>query len=445
MAGAGLIQLVAYGAQDVFLTGSPQITFFKVAYRRHTNFAMESIDQTFTGVPDFGKKVTCTVSRNGDLITRAYLQVTLPSVMGYKVNDPDKSGFSWVREIGHMLIKQVDIDIGGQRIDRHYGEWLSIWSSLTLPSGKRDGYDNMIGDVTSLVGTPKTVGLAGNTKHASEQSGDNTVPSRVLYIPLMFWFNRHPGLALPLIALQYHDVKFNFDFRPLNECYRGKYDPNQVPSLVETTLYIDYVYLDTDERRRFALAQHEYLVEQLQFTGDESMSGASNKIKLSFNHPVKELIWVVQSSVCTDSAPSDAGALTGNNVLDWTNYTTRPELGAGKNPVKTAKLQLNGHDRFTERKGSYFNLVQPYQHHTNIPMNGINVYSFALNPEEHQPSGTLNFSRIDNATLQLTLEDELYRPPGLPAASVQPKIKIFAVNYNVLRIMSGMGGLSYAS
>ena len=467
MAGAGLIQLVAYGAQDVYLTGTPQITFFKVAYRRHTNFAMEAIEQTFTGVPDFGKKVTATVARNGDLITRAYLQVQLPEV---EANLPGNmpvhpvradfasdalyatalttyqtalqtwhnsapvanAGFSWIREIGHFLIKQVDIDIGGQRIDRHYGEWLSIWSSLTIPEGKRAGYDAMIGNVTALAGTMKT-GPINNTVHAANSYTKKT-PKYTLYIPLMFWFNRHPGLALPLIALQYHDVKINIEFRSLNECIRGSYK-GSAPELGDTTLFMDYIYLDTDERRRFALAQHEYLIEQLQFTGDESISGGSSKIKMSFNHPVKELVWVAQSSVVTDVTPSLGNAMVGNNVLDWSNFTNR--YAVGSNPILYTKLQLNGHDRFSERQGSYFNLVQPYQHHTNIPPPGINIYSFALNPEEHQPSGTLNFSRIDNATLMLTV-DQVFSSAGA-------RVKVFAHSYNVLRIMSGMGGLAFAS
>jgi hypothetical protein len=432
MAGSGLIQLVAYGAQDIYLTGSPQITFFKVAYRRHTNFAMESIEQTFTGQPDFGKKVTVTVSRNGDLITRAYLQVTLPNVKA----EATGPGFSWIREIGHFLIKQVDIDIGGQRIDRHYGEWLSIWSSLTLPAGKQVGYHNMIGHTTDLAGSIGT----GTSPSQHAASGTAQTPQSMLYIPLIFWFNRHPGLALPLIALQYHDVRLNIEFRSLDECFRGKYSAGSAPSLLDTTLYIDYIYLDTDERRRFAMAQHEYLIEQLQFTGDESVSGSSSKIKLSFNHPVKELIWVVQSSEVTNTNKEvDQKSDTGNNVLDWSNFTTSVIAEDGRNPVKQAKLQLNGHDRFSERKGSYFNWVQPYQHHSNVPPTGVNVYSFALNPEEHQPSGTLNFSRIDNATLQLNLEEDM------TSNGKSAKVKVFAHNYNVLRIMSGMGGLAYAS
>lgn len=385
--------------------------------------------------------MTFTVSRNGDLITRALLQVGLPSLKPAQTGAAQ--GVSWVNEIGHMLIRTVDIDIGGQRIDRHYGEWMSIWSSLTVPSGKEIGYANMIGNVQSLHGAIQVTGagataITANPTHAA--SGTGVTPARTLFIPLIFWFNRHPGLALPLIALQYHEIKINVEFRSFNELVRGTVD-NSAYSLAETSLFVDYIYLDSDERRKFALSKHEYLIEQLQFTGDESLTGMNNKIKTSFNHPVKELVWVVQSSKCTNFAQkTEEGFITGNNVLDWTNWTTSPVPGAGRNPVEKAKLQLNGHDRFTERSGAYFNLVQPYFHHTNCPAPGINVYSFALSPEEHQPSGTLNFSRIDNATLLLNLDAD-----AAPGANNSNIVKVFAVNYNIFRVVSGLGGVAYAS
>jgi len=393
------MQLVAYGAQDIYLTGNPQITFFKVVYRRHTNFSMESIEQTFNGTPDFGKKVTVTVSRNGDLITKCYVQSTLPALTA------SSGTVGFVEEVGHFLIKSVEVEIGGQRIDKHYGTWLSVWSSLTTTKGHEDGYNSMIGNVSAL------------TTRASSTSAYD------LYIPLQFWFCRHTGLALPLIALQYHEVKFSIEFETLANLINLGEDGSTLsgsPSLGDTSMYVDYIYLDTDERRRFAQISHEYLIEQLQFTGDESLSGTNNKIKLNFNHPVKELIWVVQND-----------SRTGNN------YTDSDTKSSGINPTESAKLQLNGHDRFSVRKGRYFNEVQPYQHHENIPATGINVYSFALKPEEQQPSGSANMSRIDNATLQLTLTSA--------ANAENPIVKVFATNYNVLRIMSGMGGLAYSN
>lgn len=513
--GGGLMQLVAYGAQDVYLTGNPQITFFKVVYRRHTNFAMESVEQTFSGSPDFGKRITATISRNGDLISRVYLQVTLPEVV---CPCTTSACFRWVNYIGHALIRHVSVDIGGQQIDKQYGDWLTIWNELTQRPGLQVGYDNMVGNTVHLTGT-----------------GLSKAESSTLYVPLQFWFCRNPGLALPLIALQYHEVRINFELRNKAECY-VTCSPDLgacgisavscgngtelfcVPSLQAASLYIDYIYLDTDERRRFAQSSHEYLIEQLQFTGDESTVNTNVKVKLNFNHPVKELIWVVQRDavVCpnvnqwtnyTDDYDSDlvwgswdckptcqqslftnveAGYMAssfpynettfrpnGQTVVNSSsvealydtglntppgfsnpsNYnaptdfsTVGPDGGAdhaglaprnaGRNPVIKGKLQLNGHDRFQERLGSYFNLVQPYQHHTNVPTTGINVYSFALEPEKHQPSGTCNFSRIDSAVLSLQLTQKSARGS---------KIRVYAVNYNVLRIMSGMGGLGYAN
>jgi len=398
----GLMQLVAYGAQDIYLTAKPEITFWKVMYRRHSNFAIESIEQTFNGSADWGKKVTCTISRNGDLIHRVYLQVTLPSVTA------TDDGFSWVESVGNTMIKEVELEIGGQRIDKHYADWLNVWSQLTQTAEQLEGYNAMIGN-TSVLTTHATSGV---------------FPQTTLYVPLQFFFCRYHGLALPLIALQYHEVKINLEFRPRAECYRGADVPS---SLVNASLFVDYIYLDVDERRKYAQLPHEYLIEQLQFTGAESLTSSSNKVRLNFNHPVKELVWNAQ----LDSAVTPAGNVDLGNVNAWTNWTTVD----GSNLTANAKLQLNGHDRFAQRDGTYFNLVQPYQHHTRVPSSaGVNVYSFALKPEDHQPSGSCNFSRIDTVTLQLS-----------QSSSAAQKLRVYATNYNVLRIISGMGGLAYAN
>lgn len=408
MAG-GLMQLVAYGAQDIYLTGNPQITFFKVVYRRHTNFALEAIEQTFNGTVDFGRKVSCTVSRNGDLIHKVYLQVDLPAL----ANAGAGAAVSWTRNIGHVLIDYVNIEIGGQEIDRHYGDWLNIWNELTQTAEKEDGYNVMIGSTVALT-TPAA-----------------SIPAATLYIPFQFWFCRNPGLALPLIALQYHEVKFNISFRAASECYithNGSAPSSGVPSIANASLYIDYVYLDTDERRQFAQVQHEYLIEQLQFTGAESYSNSAVKSKLALNHPCKELVWVLQLD--SNVAP---------NKNRWADYTdsanTAGKEYVGDDTLSSAKLQLNGQDRFSVRDATYFNVVQPYQHHTRCPATGIYVYSFALNPEQHQPSGTVNMSRIDNATLLL----------DLTTGTSPVQLRVYAVNYNVLRIMAGMGGLAYSN
>jgi hypothetical protein len=545
--GGALMQLVAYGSQDVFLTGTPEITFWKVSYRRHTNFAMESIEQVFSGQADFGRRVTCTISRNGDLAYRTYLQVTLPeinqSMLGSSGTYNDGVYARWLDFIGEQLIAQVEVEIGGQRIDRQYGDWMHIWNQLTLTAEQTKGYFKMIGHTTQLTYMidPTFANVTGPCSAASGPSQvcapRNALPETTLYIPLQFWFCRNPGLALPLIALQYHEVKINLDIRPIGECLwavktlqAGAGSGTTVSvsaayqqSLVAASLYVDYIFLDTDERRKMAQNPHEYLIEQLQFTGDESVGSSSNKIKLNFNHPCKELIWVVQPDAnvdyCSslesstvlfktlgaqpfnytdsiDALPNAIAAFGGpaetsgsNNFINtsglfempgavdsgnqptasqWNGANTQyipfneqsgksptgsyvSDAGTfvlsetaldmhcwGDNPVVTAKLQLNGQDRFSEREGSYFDIVQPYQHHTRHPDTGINVYSFALRPEEHQPSGSCNFSRIDNATLQLVLS------AATVAGTATAKVRVYAVNYNVLRVMSGMCGVAYS-
>ena len=344
--GGGLMQLVAYGAQDIYLTGNPQITFFKVVYRRHTNFSMESIEQTFNGSADFGKKVTCTISRNGDLIHRVYLQVTLPRIECECCDDR----FRWLNWIGHVIIKNVEVEIGGQRIDKHYGDWMHVWNELTCASGHQNGYANMVGNVPRL--TQVVSGESGPTSQPPQTTYDNCdcsgcIPETTLYIPLQFWFCRNPGLALPLIALQYHEVKINLEFREARQCYWGSGRfANEVPQLRAASLYVDYIYLDTDERRRFAQVSHEYLIEQLQFTGDESVHSTSNKIKLNFNHPCKELIWVVQpdSNVDINATRNFGGPQWFNftDSIDPTYYTGTPSDPLGGWYVIFMPRQIKG-------------------------------------------------------------------------------------------------------
>lgn len=470
MTSGGLMQLVAYGAQDIYLTGNPQITYFKVVYRRHTNFAMEAIEQTFNGSADFNKRVTCLVSRNGDLINRVYLEAVLPAIQSsYGSGGTGSGSIRWVDDVGHHLIKQVEVEIGGQSIDKHYSDWLEIYAELTVEAGHMLGYRKMIGQYglfTNDVGVIDEASL--------QYYGMNARPETRIYVPLRFWFCRNVGLSLPLIALQYHEVKINLTFAPFTDLVISAYNntaKTTSSSLVEASLWVDYIYLDTDERRRFAQVSHEYLIEQLQFTGDETVTAsgdtATKSYTMNFNHPCKEIVWVLQHTKMTSDS-------TRRN--QWSNYTSRMAEEdeccrrpfASANPVKDAKIQLNGHDRFDARFGTYFNWVQPYQHHTNIPDSpGINVYSFALKPEEHQPSGTCNFSRIDNAVLVLNID---YSPDYVDSnkytnttfntdngnetsaaleagtlSTVSAALRVFAVNYNVLRIMSGMGGLAYSN
>uniref|UniRef100_A0A6C0EEC9 Major capsid protein N-terminal domain-containing protein n=1 Tax=viral metagenome TaxID=1070528 RepID=A0A6C0EEC9_9ZZZZ len=596
--GGGLMQLVAYGAQDVYLTGNPQITFFKVVYRRHTNFAVEPIQQTWNGAPDFGRTVTCNINRNGDLITNMYLAVTLNTI----TPDANSANFAWgyVKRLGHALVEDVKIEIGGSKIDEQYGEWLNIWYELTHKTGQERGYAKMIGDI------PMLTDIVVGQKQAYQ-----------LYVPLQFWFNRNNGLALPLIALQYHDVRITLIYKKAIDCMNwvgssGQIPPTScVPSMQDSYLLIDYVYLDSEERKRFAQASHEYLIEQLQFTGSESLNSTGPKIRLNFNHPCKYLVWVprldkyfnrsdwlayaddandwdgakdrfakllylatranlspnanntgsfnlttqqiwidkgsggtkavaagdlfnpaqasglssvvlkllghfdakcvcqndIAGSATTLALIADLSTVSGvdsvtntnnlllqqllNNViitrndltmqdisnaisdlgLPSTNNTSLPSgvssnfiayvgtvsivnytnygnfIDGSDNPVYSGKLQLNGHDRFQARDGNYFNYVQPYQHFSNTPADGINVYSFALKAEDHQPTGTCNFSRIDNATLQINvgLYNQDYSTYQKEYIGVNSLLNIYTVNYNVLRVMSGMAGTAYSN
>lgn len=573
--GGGLMQLVAYGAQDVYLTGNPQITFFKVVYKRHTNFSVEPIEQTFNGTPGYGRKITAHVTRNGDLITNMYLRVELPAVSvgtGLSESELQKIQFAWVRRLGHAMIDYVEIEIGGSRIDKQYGNWLTIWYELTHEVGHEEGYAKMIGDVPELV------------ELRTPDSDGRLTPEYTLYVPMQFWFCRNNGLALPLIALQYHEVRIHFEFTRLNELFvsSANFNVNNIPDLNDASLLVDYVYLDTEERRRFAQVSHEYLIEQLQTNTEDSITSNTYKERLNFNHPSKFLVWAVRAGqyksgkkylayepfdwdkalktaaekliigqYCMDPADAslicdpdccpdhvceenvllvekDSGKLDANgdgrtvckldlsavcdyvclpngvdlaskvsgNIVAYVDCDTdklfvhhvnivRNDLtiedlsihvnrytcdhrnewikcldicvwqhdnyglyidGTG-NPVHEAKIQLNGHDRFDTLDGNYFNYVQPYQHFSNTPVDGINVYSFALRPEEHQPSGAANFSRIDTTELLIKFEQIVAAGNDNFRINLDPetKIEVFTVNYNVLRIMSGMGGLAYSN
>lgn len=646
--GGGLMQLVAYGAQDVYLTGNPEITFFKVVYRRHTNFAIEMNEMNVdSGGARPDSQCNVQILRNGDLATRMYLRVVTPQITAANVTrdaNPTKNGqIAWVRRLGHALIRSVKITIGGTEIDKHIGVWLDIWYELTHTVMQERGYEKMIGDV------PELTTLTGPQSSASSEV---LLPSRTLYIPLQFWFCRNPGLALPLVALQYHDVRVQIDFESASKLFvssgLGGINVNNL-TFQQVGLMVDYVFLDSEERRRFAQVGHEYLIEQVQFPSEETLTGAGSvtassrvnqKVKLNFNHPCKEIVWalrcgayngsslsstgtsgrghflgytndsqrwdeavnyaaanvasgafnqgvvpgtttafsntLVSDSISGSLAPGESvvlnyatngnfistlsgkqinvsvvlknssatsmspGALTlfynnaplvskdssatplldylaGSNALitvnvgltSWTtatsytvdslvavasghqlslrevsvpveDYTDRRYkplasssnpwdvavvqlnnyglcLDGSGNPVAEGNIQLNSHNRFEVRQGSYFNYVQPYQHHTRTPADGINSYSFCLKPEDHQPTGTANLSRIDTTMLNMTFADPLRGADQQDwslgsSKTVVPldfvtdsRLYIFATNYNVLRIMSGMGGLAYSN
>ena len=485
------MQLVAYGAQDIYLTGNPQITFFKVVYRRHTNFSMESIKQTFNGTADFGNDVTATISRNGDLVYRMYLEHTASFAATSEQT-------ALCERYGDSLIKECEIEIGGQRIDKHTSMWNRVWSDLTQfnPSGyfgtsetPGDGaisttsgtgtlYQLMTGngyglcsdstaDGNPLLGVANGAVVNGFTYTDAGTNGSIDVGR--IFVPLNFWFCRNPGLALPLIALQYHEVKVKMTFETQSNLARmiddSEGDTVAVPFAGAVTkdfaLWCDYIYLDTDERRRFAQVSHEYLIEQLQYS-DNTVTSGSPSIELNFNHPVKELIWCTRN----EGTNGRLEPLTDSTGDSSAGPTSLSQMGGNW------QLKLNGHDRFKERDSRYFTRTQIWAHHTGYGAlstygdnvsdatgdgtaarhgaDSIAVYSFALKPEEHQPSGTCNFSRIDNAQLvgtSITVEgDSGSTELTTPSSTADTmKLTIFAVNYNVLRIMSGMGGLAYSN
>ena len=400
MAGA-LMQLVAYGAQDVYLTADPTVTFWKAVYRRHTNFAMESMSQTLSGTPNFGNKVVCRISRNGDLLHRCYIKATLPSLSPVTSLPHD----DYCNRVGFALLKSVELRVGGQQIDKHYASWMHIWTELTHNTDMKALLDKLVG--------PK--GVDG----APFDTSITAPPSALLdlNIPLLFSFCRNPGLALPLIALQYHEIELWIEFEAAANITNG----STPGSLSSVELWADYIFLDTEERKEFAQKPHEYLIEVTQQQQASVTAGTNNSIRLTFNHPTKFITWAIK-----DTTPA------GDIFTDFT--TNASTTGSGTTScVSQAKIRLNGQDRFSVRDNTYFNYVQPYQHFECKPDLGINVYSFALKPAEHQPSGSCNLSRIDNVNLEVT--------PN----SAGNSIDVYAFSYNVFRVASGMGGLAYSN
>lgn len=560
MSGA-LMQLVAYGAQDTYLTGNPQISFFKASYRRYTNFSMQPMNVTAQGAVGFDKVMNFTIPRNGDLITNTYLLVKLAEI-SEKTFD---GKFAWVKRLGHALIDYVTITIGGSQIDKQYGIWLDMWYELSHTKSHEAGYRKMIGDVPELTAFSTADAETGLIKKSAE-----------LFIPLQFWFCQNAGLALPLIALQYHEVKIELKTASKDKLVvfdvQSNFREKVLPKIeiADIKLLVNYVFLDSEERRKFAQVGHEYLIEQLQFTSSVPVpntpithqgSEIHHSVPLNFNHPTKELVWAVrngnminhpflaytdkedwtdaldeaannlaagmfQVSTETGDITTESGTIEIDDhkinytVADETQEQTGIKLDVNKtplvlgkynlakkldsvsititdegvkvivlahritirdisiplthwkdtrfvksdvivnipfcygllidgsvNPVVKGLIQLNGQDRFDEREGKFFNCVEPFQHHTATPADGINVYSFAIKPEEHQPSGTANLSRIDTTNLMLKYGDasQTLFEPSLGAFTSESQLFVFDKSYNVLRVMSGMAGTAYSN
>ena len=422
MPSSALLQLVARGRQDAYLTSNPQFTFFKHVYRRYTPFAMESMPIDFDGYTNFGQRVSTVIPRYADLLSSLFIEVDLPGQP-----DPANPTYWWVNDIGNALISDISVEIGEKEIDKHTGEWLNIWGELTVPADKRNGYNEMIGHWNIYPPFPS----------------QTAPPPLHLTIPLRFWFCNTIGAALPLIALQAHPVRIIIHIRPLQELV---WMPGLVPGVVcpsvtpitipRFQMFGDYIYLDTEERRRFASAEHEYLIEQLQISPPQTIvTGTSSlTLPLYFNHCCKEFIWVIQQNKM-------------QALREWFNYSSCEFANGGQigcltqDLLNTAVLRLDGSNRFYARNATYFRLTQPFQHHTTVPTppTYIYLYSFSIKPEEIQPTGSLNCSKIDDITLSMT-----FNPNTISADDGQGStIRVYATNYNVLRIIGGLGGLAF--
>jgi hypothetical protein len=508
--GGGLLQLVAQGKQDIFLTGNPSVTWFKFVYRRYTNFAIESQRMYFDGSPNFGQKLSCLVPRNGDLLGPVFLKVNLPQLVYKGTNQP----VGYVNSPGHALIQEISVQIGEQIIDKQTGQWMEIWSSLTVDASQRAGFEQMVGqrpgypfidishnayDVSGARATlppwkfsrengnslydPTGVRatVSGGAAHINPDLpapfnefedpyvgifprafDDPIIGPQTLYIPLRFWFNKNPGLYLPLLAMQYHPIRINVTLAPLQDMFYASalYNPEKpgAPQICNAGLSVemvgqmslelwgDYVFLDVPERRRFVSSAHEYLIEQIQYTPPLAIPANSRTatLKMDFNHPIKEFIWVLQRNIMQNRHEYFNWSSLGFYEI-WKNAQQGlPAPPKRQDLMIDAKLQLDGQDRFDTRDAKFFRLVQPYQRHTTIPSDRyIYVYSIALRPEDQQPSGTLNASRIDNLVLQLGLQDP---STGFNTSTTFGDMSafIYATNYNILRVIDGYAGLLFS-
>lgn len=408
--GAGtLVELIARGVEDVYLIGNPQFSFFKSVYRRHTNFAIEPIRQIFTESPDFGKKMTCIIDKKADMLNDILLEVELPALA---------DDVSWTNGIGCFMIDYVELQLGGEPIDHITGDILDAWLELSTQLGIKNSLYTMIG---------KQITFNKNSQ----------IGKLKLLIPLPFWFTRGVERALPLISMQYIDVKVIVQFKTFNQCWYKltdaipPYSPSTstgTPMITNSGLICNYIYLDTHERQKMATQQSfEYLIEQFQESNayQVPLNCINLNVPLFFNHPVKELFWMYRTTVATNANDY-------YNYANIINYNTPYEI---KNtPFESMQLRFNGNDRFEYISSHYFYLYQPYRHHSCGTNQYIHVYNFALNPEGIQPSGTSNFSKLDNVSLNLICNPNIQNG----------YINIYAINYNILKIQSGMAGLMFS-
>lgn len=425
MPSGALVQLVSKGIQDIALIGNPTTTFFKSVYKRHTNFAIEAIRQSLNGIDDFGHKLTCVLNKEGgDLVHNMYLEISLPTI------DQIQQGSTWIsyaNGIANVLVKSVELEIGGVSIDRHYTEWLDIWGELNVDANKRDSYDEMVGNYASEIGL----------KYSAKSSTNYTQYKRY-YTPLRFWFNRSIGSALPIVALQYHDVKINIELRSLAEMIRSDValntdllsDTEGAPLRIkQCILWADYIYLDKEERTHIANTPHEYLIDQVQFNGAEGIAAftSATTLDLDINNPVKGIYWIIRNDQYL--VPN---TLTGNHQITY-------EAVGGGDTFETFKIQLNNNDRFEARHANYFRLVQQIEHSISASRKHIYMYSFAINALLDQPSGTCDFSKISSSLINFTFDNKSQTAHG----SVQ--LNLYAVNYNIFQIKNGVGNKVFSN
>ena len=445
MSQAALIQLVARGVEDEFLTKNPEITFFETVYKQHVPFSMQTIPMLFSSGFSFGNTISCNIDRIGDLVGGMTLNIKLDAL-------PDKENIRWVNDLGHTLVEYVELEIGGQVVDKHYGEWLDIWAEFTQPTGKKSGYYEMVYKDVGALTVPMGLNISPDdqTKEGFFSNPDNNPNAsgeRDIYVPLNFWFCRNPGLALPLIALSHHQVRINFKIGSFCKCITnktGERNPkhNLSPGCVNPSarLLINYYYLDNESRENIATKEHKYLVDQLQTTGVISVQAGThcNRYPLNFSHPIKALYWIFQQD---------------NNNADQ-NFLYGRVKGASQEAVPlvdTMQIKVNGQEFSHSYSHKYFSLLQPYYHNTSIPTISTDLYtfSFGLRPEEHQPTGTLNFSRVENAYLHVDFNKNYINSHIEQTGIVENNtfkyvnFRCYAVNYNIFVITSGMGGMLY--
>jgi len=440
MVRGAVLQLAAVGEQNKVLTGTPQMSYFVSVYRRHTNFTYQDIKNYWSGQIDFGKKIHCKLNKVGDLISSLMLSIQLPDLS--ELNTNTERPVSWINGVGHAIVREYEIKIGDNIIDKRYGLWLEIWSELAVSEDKRDTYNRLVGK--------------HNAFNNSLQTGQ-----MALIIPLRFWFTEEPSLALPIIALQRQDVILSVTLKEASGLITGKY-PKFYKPLLSADLYVRYYFLDESERKVFAKTKQTYLIEQLQVetlnknqdlgltTFNNIPTAAQFEMSIPFNHPIKEIIWTVQRQDAMFHREDYANGIAPsipyeywNNVFNFSNVPNPDSTPGNNNTVLFANLRIEGNDYFQEEKNMpsmYWRLIQPATAHTRVPINRhIYLYSFALKPESHQPSGTYNFSKIDHRYLRLLLN-----PKNITNSDTNEYIiNVFATNYNILTIEHGVGTLEY--